>query len=154
MVIFMYSIDDLNNINTELLPLKAIAERERKSIYGLTGKIYTPHIDVCTQVSIKKAQILLYLKKKGDIAFSDVELISEKLDISHNRAKNHAVVEHEGVNYERRFSPLKLSKSGKIVRKWAKYWLRHENNGEVDRQWENNVKEIWPEYFCINVYDL
>ena len=56
---------DLTDINQELLPLKALADRELASIYGLTGKVYTPHIDAYMLVSIKKAEILASLKTQG-----------------------------------------------------------------------------------------
>ena len=40
---------DLTDINLELEPLKALADRELASIYGLTGMVYTPHIDAYMQ---------------------------------------------------------------------------------------------------------
>lgn len=150
----MFSINDLNNINEELQPLKILAERELKSIYGLTGKVYTPHIEAYSDVSVKKAAILLNLKNNGLIAFTDVEVISAKLMALHRKAKNYQIVEYDGWCYECRYSPLKLSKSGKSVRKWAKYWLRKMVDGEIDNQWESVVKEIWPEYFVIRNLEL
>ena len=145
----MYSMYDLNNINNELEPLKALADRELQSIQGLSGTIYTPHIDSYNELCVKKAKILLALKETGFIPFTDVETISAKLNVLHNRAKNHKIVEYDGQSYERRFSPLKLSKSGKIVRKWAKYWLKKTPEGRNDKQWQAQVREIWPEYFLI-----
>jgi hypothetical protein len=145
----MFSINDLDNINKELQPLKILADRELSSIYGLSGEVYTPHIDVHTEMCVKKAGILIYLKNNGLIPFTEVEIISEKLMISHQKVKNHQIVEYDGYSYKCRYSPLKLSKTGKSVRKWSKYWLRLLNNGQTDDQWENLVKEIWPEYFII-----
>ena len=145
----MFSINDLDNINKELQPLRILADRELKSIYGLSGQIYTPHIDIHTEVCIKKARILIDLKNNGLIPFTEVEIISEKLMILHQRVKNHQVVEYDGFFYKCRYSPLKLSKTGKSVRKWAKYWLRLLIDETPDQEWESSDKEIWPEYFVI-----
>ena len=54
----MYSVSDLNNINDEIRPLKELADRELKSIYGLSGEVYTPHIDTYNEVSLRRAKIL------------------------------------------------------------------------------------------------
>ncbi len=150
----MYSMSDLDKVNEELLPLKALADRELKSIYGLSGQIYTPHIDAHNEVCLKKAKILLYLKKHGVIPFTEVETTSAKLMALHNRAKNHKVVEFNGNSYECYFSPLKLSKSGKTVRKWAKYWLKKSADGKNDPNWERQIREIWPENFLIKLTDI
>ncbi|MGJ8693392.1 MAG: hypothetical protein ACSHW0_13025 [Thalassotalea sp.] len=144
-----YSINDLTQINEELQPLKALADREFASIYGLSGQVYTPHIDAHDQVCLKKAEILLQLKTNGLMPFTDVEIITAKLMALYQKAHNHQIVEHDGYNYECKYSPLKLSKSGKSVRRWAKYWLRKLPNDEIDRQWQSQVHEIWPEKFLI-----
>ena len=145
---------DLSEVNQELLPLKALADRELASIYGLTGKVYTPHIDEYMQVSIKKAAIVDCLKKQGYIPRSDVEVISAALDFLHPRARTNAVFEYQGAQYQRRFAPLKLSKSGKNVQKWAKFWLLQMPNGNIDPNWEREVREVWPSYFLIRVIDI
>jgi len=147
-------ISELNDINDQLIPLKEIADRERVSIYGLTGMVYTPHIDTYMQVSIKKAEILACLKRQKILPLSEVELITIALDSLHKRAKSNAIVEYKGSNYQRRFSPLKLSKSGKVVQKWAKFWLLQLSNEKIDPSWENQVREIWPTYFLIRTIDL
>jgi len=150
----LHYITELYDINKEIIPLKALADRERASIYGLTGMVYTPHIDDFMQVSIKKAAILSCLKRQGILDLSTVELTSTALDNLHMRVKNNTVVEYEGSCYQRRFAPLKLSKSGKLVQKWAKYWLLQSTNGQVDPNWESQVREIWPSYFLIRTVDL
>lgn len=150
----LHVISELHDINNQLIPLKEIADRERVSIYGLTGMVYTPHIDVYMQVSIKKAEILACLKRQKIIPLSEVELITTALDSLHNRAKNNAIVEYKGNNYQRRFSPLKLSKSGKIVQKWAKFWLLQLSNEKTDPLWESQVRELWPTYFLIRTIDM
>lgn len=150
----LHVISELHDINNQLIPLKEIADRERVSIYGLTGMVYTPHIDVYMQVSIKKAEILACLKRQKIIPLSEVELITTALDSLHKRAKNNAIVEYKGNNYQRRFSPLKLSKSGKIVQKWAKFWLLQLSNEKTDPLWESQVRELWPTYFLIRTIDM
>lgn len=150
----LHCISELHDINAKITPLKALADRERKSIYGLTGMVYTPHIDDYMQASIKKAEVLACLKKQGLLALTEVEVISSALDFLHKRAKNNAVVEYDGHSYQRRFSPLKLSKSGKVVRTWARYWLLQLASGRVDPKWESQVREIWPTYFLIRAIDI
>lgn len=150
----LYVMRDLTDINQELLPLKALADRELASIYGLTGKVYTPHIDAYMLVSIKKAEILASLKTQGYLPLSEVEVITAALDLLHKRARNNAVFEYQGNEYKRRFLPLKLSKSGKNVQKWAKFWLLQLPNGKVDPQWEREVREIWPSYFLIRTVEM
>jgi hypothetical protein len=150
----LHVISELHDINQLIIPLKSLADRERASIYGLTGMVYTPYIDDYMQESIKKAAILACLKEQGILALSSVELISAALEGLYKRAKNNAVVEYEGKLYQRRFSPLKLSKSGKVVHKWARYWFLQLPNGKVDPNWESQVREIWPSYFLIRTTDL
>ena len=150
----LHNISELDDINELIVPLKALADRERAAIYGLTGMVYTPHIDEYMQVSIKKAAILTCLKTQGLLALTEVEVISTVLDSLYKRAKANAVVEYEGKSYQRRFSPLKLSKSGKIVRTWARYWLLKMANEQFDPNWESQVRELWPSYFLIGYIDL
>ena len=150
----MHSISDLNIINEQLIPLKKLADRELASIYGLSGMVYTPHFDAYMKVCIKRADILIDLKKLGVIPVSIVEKISASLDDLHKRTKHNDIVKYKGNCYKRRFSPLKLSKSGKIVSKWAKFWLLQQSNGELDREWETQVREVWPQYFVIRNFDI
>jgi hypothetical protein len=150
----LHVISELYDINEQLMPLKGLADRERRAIFGLTGMVYTPHIDDYMQVSIKKAEILACLKAQGLMAQSEVEVITIALDFLHKRARNNAVVEYDGNAYQRKFSPLKLSKSGKVVRLWAKYWFLQLPSGRADPEWESQVREIWPTYFLIRTIDM
>lgn len=147
-------INELTDINNQLIPLKELADRERVSIYGLTGMVYTPHIDTYMALAVKKSEILACLKKQKILPLSEVEITTTVLNSLYSRAKHNAVVEYKGNNYQRRFSPLKLSKSGKIVRKWAKFWLLQLPGEKIDPNWENQVREIWPTYFLISAIDL
>lgn len=150
----LHIFSELADINELIIPLKALADRERAAIYGLTGMVYTPHIDDFMQASIKKAAILASLKTQGLMALTEVELITAALDGLHKRARNNVVVEYEGKSYQRRFSPLKLSKSGKVVRTWARYWLLQLPNERADPNWESQVRELWPSYFLIGRVEL
>jgi len=150
----LHVISELNDINNELIPLKEMADRELASIYGLTGMVYTPHLDAYMQVSINKAAILACLKRQKILPLSEVELISTALDCLHKRAKNNAIVEYKGKKYQRQFSPFKLSKSGKSVQKWAKFWLLQLSDETIDPYWDSQVREIWPTYFLIRAIDL
>ena len=47
-----------------------------------------------------------------------------------------------------------MSKTGKIVRKWAKFWLKKLASGETDPEWERQVREIWPENFTIRNLEI
>lgn len=150
----LHSISELDAINELIEPLKVLADRERAAIYGLKGTVYTPHIDDFMQASIKKAVIMASLKAQGLMALTEVEIISAALELLYKRAKNNTLVEYNGNTYQRRFSPLTLSKSGKIVRTWAKYWLLQLANERVDPNWESQVRELWPSYFLIGNVDL
>jgi len=149
-----HSSSELIEIDIELIPLKALANKELASIYGLTGMVYTPHMDAYMQASLKKAAILACLKEQGILPITEVERISTILDCLHNRAKSNAIVEYDGKQYKRQFSPLKLSKSGKTVQKWARFWLLQISDERADPIWENQVREIWPSYFLIRTLDL
>jgi hypothetical protein len=149
-----HTISELHDITNQLIPLKEIADRELASIYGLTGMIYTPHIDAYMKVCIHKADILACLKRQKILPLSKVELISAALDIMHKRVKNNTTVEYNGNNYQRRFLPLKLSKSGKSVQKWAKFWLLQLPDEKIDPYWESEVREIWPTFFLIRTIDV
>ncbi|WP_068544811.1 hypothetical protein [Thalassotalea crassostreae] len=150
----MFTLDDLEKINEQLAPLKDLADRELKSIFGLTGKVYTPHIDNFNEIAICKAKILLDLKNNGALAFTDVEIITNELNSLYKRYKHRQVVSFKGDDYECVCAPLKLTKSGKTVQKWARYWLKKMPDESIDEQWLNEVKEIWPEYFVIRQWDI
>lgn len=147
-------ISELYEINQKLIPLKELADRELVSIRGLTGMVYTPYLDDYMQICIKKAEILVCLKNQKLLPLSQVELISTALSALYSRAKNRSVVEYQKRNYQRRFLPLKLSKSGKNVQKWAKVWLLQNSAGNIDPNWESDVREIWPSYFLIRTINL
>lgn len=150
----LHVFNELTDVNNELIPLKEMADNELTATYGLTGMVYRPHLDAYMQRCIKKAEILACLKSQSILPLSKVELISKTLDNLHNKARSRATVEYEGEHYQRIFLPLKLSKSGKTVQKWAKIWLLQQDDGKVDLQWESQVKEIWPTYFLIRISDL
>lgn len=149
-----YTSSDLEYVDNEIIPLKELADKELASIYGLTGMVYTPYIDAYMQVSIKKAKILACLKNQGTMPLSEVERISSILDSKHSRAKHNDIVEYNKKKYKRKLSPLKLSKSGKVVQKWARFWLLQTSEERAEPSWEKEVREIWPTYFLIRTIDI
>ena len=150
----LHVLSELYDINHQLMPLKDLADRELASIRGLTGMVYTPYLDDYMQVAIKKAEIVSCLKNQKLLPLSEVEVIHTALNALYSRARTRSVVEYQGRNYERRFLPLKLSKSGKNVQKWAKVWLLLDDNGRVVPAWESQVREIWPTYYLIRSIDI
>ena len=147
-------ISELYDINRKIIPLKELADRELVSIRGLTGMVYTPYLDDYMQVAIKKAEIVACWKNQKLLPISQVEVIHAELNALHSRARTRSVVEYKKCKYERRFLPLKLSKSGKNVQKWAKVWLLQKSDGRVDPEWESQVREIWPTYYLIRAIDI
>lgn len=150
----LYLLSDLEVLNDAIIPLKEIADRELISIFGLKGMVYTPHLDTYMAACMERALVLKSLKKQGVLALSHVELITTALDESHNKVSNNTIVEYKGSHYQRRFLPLKLSKSGKSVKQWAKFWLLQLPNGHFEPDWEAQVREIWPAYFLIRTMQL
>ena len=150
----LHENSELIAINNELIPLKLLADRELASIYGLTGMVYTPHIDAYMQLSVQKAAIVGCLKAQGLIPISMVEQVSSILDIQFKGTRSNTVIEYEGKKYKRQFSPLKLSKSGKNVQKWAKFWLLQTVDNKAEPYWYQQVREIWPSYFLIRTIEL
>jgi hypothetical protein len=145
---------ELIEVNRDILPLKDLADRELASIRGLKGLVYTPHVDAYMELSIKKAEITACLKRQKILPLSEVERISAILDSEYKNARTNTLVEFSGKQYKRQFSPLKLSKSGKNVQKWAKFWLLQLSEGKNDPDWQSQVREIWPTYFLIRTIDL
>ncbi len=46
-----------------------------------------------------------------------------QLDKRYPKAESRQIVEFEGRRYQRRFTPVSKSLSGKTVKEWAKSWL-------------------------------
>jgi hypothetical protein len=105
-------------------------------------------------VSIQKAQILACLKQQRLLPITEVERISEILNIKFKSTKHNETVEYNGKDYKRQLTPLKLSKSGKVVRKWARFWLLQLAEEKADPSWEAEIREIWPSYFLIRAIDI
>lgn len=145
---------ELIAIEREIIPLKKLADQEQASIYGLTGMVYTPHIDAYMKASVERAEIVVCLKAQGILPISEVERISSILDVQYKGTRSNSTVEYDGNQYKRQFSPLKLTKSGKNVQKWAKFWLLQTPDGRTEPFWQKQVREIWPTYFLIRTIDL
>ena len=68
-----------------------------------------------------------YLKSSGALPMTDHEKLKRRLDAAHPNAKSKEIVEFEGKKYQRRFTPLEMSRSGKTVMEWDKEWVELTN---------------------------
>lgn len=62
------------------------------------------------------------LKSAGVLALSEQELRDRELDHLFPDVQSREIVEWNGKKYQRRFSPVSESLSGKTVKAWKKYW--------------------------------
>jgi hypothetical protein len=62
------------------------------------------------------------LKAAGLLQKSERELLWEELDARFPNAESKQIVEHKGKRYQRRYSPGQMSRTGKSVMEWLKYW--------------------------------
>lgn len=63
-------------------------------------------------------------KQQGLIELSEEEVLWSRIDAAYPYASSRQVVEFEGVCYQRRFSPVSTSRSGKTVKAWRASWVR------------------------------
>ncbi|WP_319825846.1 hypothetical protein [Thalassovita sp.] len=64
------------------------------------------------------------LKAQGLIPYSDQELLNRKLDKAFPKARSKDIVDFDGAQYQKRFSPATKSRSGKTVTSWNQWWQR------------------------------
>ena len=62
------------------------------------------------------------LLTKGAIPLTGNEIIEKELDRLFPDAESKEIVEHQGVRYQRRFSPAERSRRGNVTR-WDKSWV-------------------------------
>ncbi|EKC5521520.1 TPA: hypothetical protein ACPVW6_004210 [Vibrio parahaemolyticus] len=79
------------------------------------------------QADIRNAQsrvrsITESLKASGVLERSEQENLEVRLDRQFPNAQSKEIVEFEGKKYQRRFYPLRKSRSRKSVTKWGKSW--------------------------------
>lgn len=63
-----------------------------------------------------------HLKASGKIPLSEHEVLDRELDRFFPEAKSKEIVEHQGIHYQRRFSPAEKSRAGNVTR-WHKSWI-------------------------------
>ena len=68
-------------------------------------------------------EIEAQLKAAGVIELSDQEKLFKALDERFPDAQSREVVEHEGRKYQRKFTPVATSLSGKSVKAWQGSWV-------------------------------
>lgn len=79
------------------------------------------------QADIRNAQsrvrsITESLKANGVLERSEQEKLEVRLDHEFPNAQSNEIVEFEGKQYQRRFYPLRKSRSRKSVTEWGKSW--------------------------------
>lgn len=70
-------------------------------------------------------------KEQGLIELSEEEVLWARIDVAFPDAPSRQIVEFEGVCYQRRFSPVSTSRSGKTVKGWRASWVRLEEDSEA-----------------------
>ncbi len=111
----MYTLEDLIKAQEEL----ALWEGRWERYDGNNPNKY--------QADIKNAQsnvrtIREALKASGVLERSEKEKLEVNLDAAFPNAQSKQIVEFEGKKYQRRFYPLRRSRSGKSVVEWGKTW--------------------------------
>jgi len=113
----MYTLEDLEKAQSELKEWN-----EKWSNYsGNNPDKY--------QSDIKSARSLVrnitdYLKSNGTIELTPEEQLEKELDVAFPNAQSKEVVEHNGSKYQRKFSPIVMTRSRKNVKEWRKEWIK------------------------------
>ena len=68
--------------------------------------------------------IEIALKQIGKLPLTDTEKLEVKLDKLFPNAQSREIVSYGSIRYQRQFSPLEHSRSGKSVTVWEKTWHR------------------------------
>jgi hypothetical protein len=67
-------------------------------------------------------QIEEELKRSGAIPLTPQESLEKAIDAAHPKAQSRDIVTFEGKRYQRIFTPIQKSRSGKSVTLWDKEW--------------------------------
>lgn len=62
------------------------------------------------------------LKMTGVLPLTDQEKLERQLDSRFPNARSRDIVEHDGKRYQLRFQPAQMSRSGKTVMEWHRWW--------------------------------
>lgn len=114
----MYNLEDLKTAQEEFeywseLWAQEYSEKQLTNRYDTQAK----------KASLKLKEIEDYLKSNGVIAYTKDELANESLNSKYPNAKSRDVQQFNGVRYQKRFFPVKKSKSGKTVKEWRTAWI-------------------------------
>lgn len=111
----MYTNADLKKANAE----RASIETRWKNYSGNNpNKFHSERKAAQAKVEAIEA----HLKASGEIPFSEHEILERELDRRFPEAKSKEIVEHQGIQYQRRFSPADKSRAGNVTR-WHKSWV-------------------------------
>jgi hypothetical protein len=77
-----------------------------------------------SEARAKVATIEASLKAAGLIPLSEHEQLERTLDTLYPKAASRQVVEHEGNRYQKYFTPVSKSLSGKTVKAWNQGWRK------------------------------
>lgn len=111
-----YTIDDLEQATAAL----ALLQKRWENYDGNNPNKYRASI---ADAQARVATIEASLKASGEIPLTDHEVLERDLDRAFPEARSREIVEHEGKRYQRRFSPVSKSLSGKTVKAWHKSWV-------------------------------
>lgn len=68
-------------------------------------------------------QLELVCKERGLLPLSEAEKLWKRLDAAYPDSPSRLIVEFEGAHYQRKYSPVSRSLSGKSVKDWRKSWV-------------------------------
>lgn len=114
------------------------------------GSLIKSLIDERASLVMERALLLRKLKSNGDMPYTILEQIMDELNEAFPNAKSNDKVEFNGEKYLKRFQPVELSKTGKSVKQYWAYWLRLHEGGAIDRAWQNEIFNLWPDKFLIS----
>jgi len=98
---------------------------------------------------VEKALLVRKLKSNGQLPFSEMDLVLDELNDSYADIKSGETIEYKGQAYLRRFQPIELSPTGKSVKKYWGYWLKLNPRGNIDEDWQEDLKDEWADKFQI-----
>lgn len=111
----MYTLEDYAKAKAEL-----ICWNERWDNY--TGNNPDKYQTDIRDAARRVRELEGYLKDVGTLERTEKEKLEREIDRMFSNAQNKEFVEYNGKKYQRRYSPLEKSRSGKTVKEWSKSW--------------------------------
>lgn len=149
----MQDLEHLDTLDYRINQLRAEIESEGEKYESFNfpeGSLIKRLIEERKSLVMERALLRRKLKSNGDIPYTVLEQILDELNEAFSDAKSNERVELKGEVYLRRFQPVELSKTGKSVKRYWPYWLRLHEGGAIDRNWQNEVFDLWPDKFLIS----